>query len=248
MSLTEAAHVSEWEAVLEREGLSPLDSETRVSQRGQSARVQDEAAPTGFLSWARDVLDTHAFDCPRDKAVWELYAAGKTQTEILEQLPFLPGAPGGRRPQELRLHRKAIERSIARVKRSAPPQPIANPWIKNPRLRDLEYRRMTEKEETMKPQQTRQPIEYASIQLKTEGLDVPGLSRKGMLVPMKDHRNIVQPLMGIPHAGGIDVLNLPTKDPKNPNRSTYTTVTVPWGSIKVAVHVPLDREEVETAA
>ena len=236
MSPTEAALVAEYDAVLEREGLAALDHGTQVSKRGQPTWVQDEQAPATFLAWARDVLVSHAFEGPRDREVWVLHADGKSLNQI---------------KTELGISRNTVKRSIARVKLASPPPPLINPWLKSQHEEAEEKRRQHEESWStnggtmQKPE--RKPIEYASIELKA-GVDIPGLARKNRFVPMKDHRGMVQPLMGFQHAGGIDVLNVPTKDPRNPQRQTYTTVTVPWGEIKLAILVPLEREEVETAA
>lgn len=187
-----------------------------------------------FLEWAREVLETHTFSNERQRAAWALYAEGKSLEEICAEFPPVPGR--GRLARE-KPARSVVERYIREVKTANPP-PIANPWITGSERRS----RLTEQlqGEAMKPE--RKTVEYQRIELMRD-LTIPGLagSGKSVLVPMKNHRGIVVPLLGQPHAGGIDVLDLPTHDTKTRTK-TLTTVTVPWVAIKAAIHVPVEDE------
>lgn len=244
---TEAAHIAEWESVLEREGLSPLDRSGLVSNGGNStldprpdrvaARVGKKEAVDQYLTWARDVLETYNFDDrpagpggnnadpARERRIWGLYAEGKSVTEIR---------------LELSLSRRAVTKTIARIMARSHPAPHVNPWLPSIPLRERAEQRRQQREEDMTPK--RPQVEYSLIQL-VRDVNIPGVqTAKAQLKPMRNHAGVVVPLMGTPHVGGIDV-EVDTVTTRGGARlKTRTVITVPWWKIEQANQEPVEVE------
>jgi len=108
-----------WEKRLAAEGLAPLDcaGDKGISARrfpaDDSSHVVMASAVERWQAWARSVLGDHLFTSPKHRAVWELYAAGKSYSQI-------QNAVGG--------SRRAISWAVAAVESAAPPKPCGNPW------------------------------------------------------------------------------------------------------------------------
>jgi hypothetical protein len=240
---TAEAQIAEYEAVLEREGLGAIDCGTMVSQRGQATRAPRAGATDAvdaYLAWARVVLETVSFaptalsrrslmTSVTTRHTWKLYADGKSLTEIA---------------LELGLARRAVTRLIGRVMAKAPPPPVVNPWMRSGRDLAEIKRSMREgnddQEEDLTPKPTRAPVEYSCIRLRND-LVIPGIpAAKDHITPMKDHAGKTMPLMGSPHAGGIDVVFPTTIRGKR----QVQVITIPWWNIKQAEHAP---EEYEAA-
>jgi hypothetical protein len=110
--------LNDWEARLASEGLAPLDQHRATSKRSASLRPWRHAAEHAeaverWQAWAIIVLNQHEFRSDRQRAIWSLYAAGKTYSQIQAQL-------GG--------SRRSVSWAIAAVESAAPPKPCANPW------------------------------------------------------------------------------------------------------------------------
>lgn len=228
---TADAHIAEWEAVLERERLSPLDAAdntvrpqvVRSTGDGPSAEAADR-----YLEWARGVLQSCPFAvrgqgipaAETRRRVWGLHAEGRSLNQIAA---------------ELEITRRAVKVSISVTKQEAgDPPPVVNPWRCSGR--EAEELKLREENDDMKGK----PIEYARIVLR-ESLEVPGVHLgKKDIVPTKG-----RPLYGTPHAGGIDVEFDTEHHLRGQKRPTRTIITVPWQGIKKAEQVP---EEVEPAA
>jgi hypothetical protein len=74
-----------------------------------------------WQSWARAVIDSPAITTPKQRAIWMLYADGKSYSQI-------QAAVGG--------SRRAVSWAIASVESKAPPKPCANPWRQDLRGHD----------------------------------------------------------------------------------------------------------------
>lgn len=244
---TEAALIAEYEAVLEREGLSPLDCPGGLTSNppGRDARYflgqepERAEAVNGYLAWASGVLETYPFDDrpakghngdpARERRIWALYAEGKSVTEI--QL-------------ELAVNRRSVTKTIERIVSRSPPAPHVNPWLPSIPLRERAELRRQQREEEMDPKkQPRPQLEYSLIRLR-RGVIIPGVGNpKEQLVPMKGHAGVVMPLMGTPHAGGIDVEVESFHNLKGRMRvKTRTVITVPWDNIEQANQEPIEVE------
>lgn len=233
---TADAHVAEWEAILDREGLGAVDAENHMVRpqivrsigAGASAEAADE-----YLSWARGVLESCPFvtrgqgiPAPMTRRrIWSLHACGLSLNQIVA---------------DLSVTRRAVKVAIAVTKAEADEtQPVANPWRCSGRA---EEQRRIEEADVM---EKRKQVEYARIILR-ESVEVPGIAHgKSVIVPVKGHGPAVRPLYGTPHAGGIDVEFDTEHVLRGQKRPTRTTITVPWWNIKKAEQVP---EEVEPAA
>jgi hypothetical protein len=222
-----------YDDVLAQEGLGELDAGGMVSQRGAPTARGSADSVDEYLAWAREVLATcpfalrgHGAPSPATRRqVWAEHAAGRTVTQVA---------------QTLGIARRNVVRAIALTKQEAPPPPVVNPWRKSGRA--AVEAKLQEASDMDPKKQERRQVEYSRVILRTE-VQVPGVfARKSELVPMKGHRGIKIPLMGTPHAGGID-FELPTEHVlAGSKRKTMTVITVPWAAIQQAEQVP---EEVE---
>lgn len=131
-----------WDAKLASEGLAPVDDGSGQNwvRGGPGRRIEFEdpnlssgqvnrataqlwtsalnpEAIDAWLSWASDVLHTHAF-AKGQRKVWELYAEGKTYSEI---------------ETATRTGRRDISRIVADVEAKSPAPPCPNPWRKSGR-------------------------------------------------------------------------------------------------------------------
>lgn len=239
---TEAALIAEYEAVLEREGLKPLDlpsgqvDHPRMQKADRTARDGADVAVDVYLAWARNVLETFAFApsyhtsravaveaAALSRRVWACHAEGMSLTEVA---------------LKCEVTRRAAKRIVARVMVQVPPPPVVNPWMRSGR--ELAEIKRAMREDNEEDSLKAQPVEYSRVILRNE-MQIPGTSiPKANLGPMKDHSGITKPLMGLPHAGGIDLIFAT----QHKGKKTVTAITVPWWNIKQAEQAPL---EVETA-
>ncbi len=238
---------SEWERRLAAEGLAPLDAGTMVTSRGTQRRHSRGASESRelFLSWAKGVLRTAPFKSEHQRRVWELYAAGKSVSEIQSALAALPRVSrSARRVQVTGVSRRSVSLALDRVRRMlAVPSPVRNPWWKGgngkthlsgPALEALvrkvvgKLRRMSASEQELlqhievhtmgneKATTTR----YDRIVLK-QTLVIPGIATaKDMLLNVD----------GRAHAGGIDVVLVTEKGGEKRKKR----FTIPWHAIKQA--------------
>ena len=107
-----------WERQLAEEGLASLDRGSQVSRDGapwRAERGHEVKAETvvRWQAWARAVVDSSAISTPKQRAIWTLYAEGRSYSQI-------QAAVGG--------SRRSISWAVAAVESSAPPKPCANPW------------------------------------------------------------------------------------------------------------------------
>jgi hypothetical protein len=233
------AHIAEWEAVLEREGLGLIDSDSsrvrpqvvRSSGAGSSAEAADE-----YMAWARDVMERCPFVVDREDAegpipspgtrrwVWAMHAEGSSLNQIAS---------------ELAISRRAVKIAIRVTKAEAEAflgstAPVVNPWRCSGRE---EEQRKLEADE-MKDQ--RRQVEYARIKLK-EAIAVAGkYTGRTDIIPMNG-----KPLYGIPHALGIDVEFETEHHMRGQKRKCRQVITIPAWKIEQADQVP---DEAEPAA
>lgn len=69
-----AAVVAEWEAVLAREGLAPLDDGREISRRGTPTRIQPGQA--AYWDRALAFLHQYPFDSDADRQIWQAHCDG----------------------------------------------------------------------------------------------------------------------------------------------------------------------------
>lgn len=258
----------DYERLLANEGLAPIDkplaprrtAKLSDAVRGRMVRREEVADPARaaavdtWLGWARDVLRTHKFDTPWQRAVWSQYAQGRRLVEIAARL---------------QASKRAVTRALERVEKWAPPAPIDNPWRRGhcpplaaraggvramllrtnrrvtvricmlalqcadrDKLREIfgndqHLSRLVPQENDMG---TDQPKRAPLVHL----YNVIALRRTiDVRNPVKGARQRDQFLNteGRPHAGGIDV----EVDQKRADGTTFTSViTIPWDAIKQA--------------
>lgn len=234
-----------YDDVLAQEGMSPLDSKGgMVSRRGapdlpaRHGPVQESGigarAVDEYLGWARDVLATCPFELRAPgspgpstrKLVWEWHAQGLSVRAVALRVCIAA---------------RNVRRAIALTIQEAGPPPVVNPWRKSGRLA---AEAKLKEAAAMEPATKRRTVEYSRVILRGE-VNIPGVVlRKSELVPMRGHNGIKLPLMGTPHAGGID-FDLATEHVIAGKKvKTMTTITVPWTNIQQADQAP---EEVEAA-
>ena len=118
--------MSPWERQLADEGLAPLDGAQTVNDRGTSWRREvnhEERAEAvkRWQTWAHAVFVSQLFSSPRQQRIWQLYADGKSYSQIQKEL-------GG--------SRRSVSWAVATVESAAEPKPCANPWRQDLRGQD----------------------------------------------------------------------------------------------------------------
>lgn len=233
---TEDAHVAEWEAILEREGLGAVDPVNTMVRpqvvRSSGADASTDAADR-YLAWARDVLERCPFSVVRGDADHPIPAPG---TRRWVWAMHADGVSINNTASELGISRRAVKTSIRLTRAEAAAflnstPPVANPWLKSRLCRRRAEDKI--KEESVAKAEV---VEYALIELRRD-FRIPGHPAvKNRLVPMKWHDGKIHPLRGIPHAGGIDI-EFPTV---HVGRKTTTVITVVWPDIAGAQREPED--------
>lgn len=255
---TVSAAPVDYERVLAKEGLSPIESDAPTGRRHATVSAGDIDAVSAWQDWARAVLDSHRFDSDRQRRIWVLYADGCSYSDI---------------QRRLNLHRRSVTRAVAEVTLMVGPPPVANPWRRDGRgetgesavaaarissrevtarllalairCADQEQFRalVAQDEELLRrlPQEGR--IIMAELKAKT-GTGIVRYERVQLLraieVPGNHGQKIGKQLFldvdGRPHNGGIE-LQLDVKNAKTGEHEKTLGVTVPWGLI-----VQADRE------
>lgn len=214
-----------WERVLSNDGLAPLDNEVLTPHLRPMPKVADASARLAWVEWAETVMRECAFERRASgvtspatrRRVWELHATGLSAGDVARAVG---------------ISRRKVKAAVALTKQEAGiPCPVVNPWLKS-----LAGRLQAEskiKEESVAKAEV---VEYALIELRRD-FRIPGHPAvKNRLVPMKGHDGRTHPLLGVPHAGGIDI-EFPTFHRQRP---TTTVITVVWPDIARAEREPED--------
>ena len=221
-----------YDDVLAQEGLAALDTSGLTSKRGASVADGPVDTVDEYLTWAREVLATCAFELRAPgspgpitrRLVWEWHAQGMSVRAVALRVCIAE---------------RNVKRAIALTIQEAGPPPVVNPWRKSGRAAAE-----TKLQEATLEATKRRTVEYSRVVLRSE-INIPGVVlRKSELVPMRGHNGIKLPLMGTPHAGGIDFELATEHVIAGKKVKTTTTITVPWTNIQQADHAP---EEVEAA-
>ena len=120
--------------------------------------------------------------------------------------------------------------------------PVIHPRMKS---RDAAELKLKEAEMAGAIAAQRRQVEYRRIKLKLgHELDIAGIQiGKAYLASQKGPNGIKVPLMGTPHAGGIDVEVFTAHVIGGKKVPTRSVITVPWASILQADHEPEQIDE-----
>lgn len=198
----------DYEAILAREGLSPIDRGGQVTHAARNHHREWErgidsasAAVSQYLEWAAEVAarPSYWFETQRQRQVWALHAGGLSHNEISRQL--------GLRRRTVTAEVSAVKFAIGRC----PP----NPW------------RKSGKEKYMAKDETAVKVpnifRYARI-LMREPIEIKGRHARHDRLEDVDAR---------PHAGGMDIILGADDFPSSPDMQAQV-ITVPWWRIKQA--------------